>query len=272
MIHSGELLRLLPKVLRARDFHLYLENGKRLTDLWLSGGRAILGHKPSGVLRELKNAGERGLFSPLPHPLERRFIKALGEFFPGRQFRLYLNEDSLLRALAEAGFSGPFRDPAFPEKNGKKGSVSIWRPFTKTVTDTVLVPVLPWLLGPEVLVFEKDMDFPPGGLIPPVLLAPVARALYDLAAALKTRNQNRQLYPKIEKALCGQKPETWRRRGIYLTTESAGEEYEVLFKKFLEGGFLIPPSPAEPLILPESMSDGEESKLAKLLANSSLKG
>jgi hypothetical protein len=43
------------------------------------------------------------------------------------------------------------------------------------------------------------------------------------------------------------------------------EEYENLFRRFLAGGFLIPPSPAEPLILPASMSDGEESRLADLL-------
>ena len=69
---------------------------------------------------------------------------------------------------------------------------------------------------------------------------------------------------KIEKALA---KSTWRRRGIYLTAEPGmdREKYEALFQLFLEGGFLIPPSPAEPLILPLSMSPGEESKLARLL-------
>ena len=93
MIHSDrELLRLLPMVLRARDFHLYRDNGKRLTDLWLQDGKAVLGHKAPKVIVELKNAAERGLFSSLPHPLERRFLKALEVFFPGRAFRLYRDE------------------------------------------------------------------------------------------------------------------------------------------------------------------------------------
>jgi hypothetical protein len=258
MIHREQgLLQLLPKVLRARDFHLYLENGKRLTDLWLAGGRAVLGHKPPKVLRELKNAAERGLFTPLPHPMERRFLKALAEFFPDRSFRLYMSEASLQRALLDAGFTGP---------------VPLWRPFLRDQGSGIrdwgsspfFIPILPWPLGPEVLVLEKSMEtsFPLGEIISPVLLAPALRACYDLAA--KIRNPKRQRYPKIEKAL-GEQNSLWRRQGIYLNTDTREEEYAALFKKFLESGFLIPPSPREPLILPAAMSKGEEVKLAGLL-------
>jgi hypothetical protein len=225
-----------------------LENGKRLVDLWLAGGRAVLGHKPPMVLGELKNAAERGLFTPLPHPMERRFLKALGELFPGRAFRLYTDAGSLHRALEEAA-----------EKE-----VSIWRPFATEKEARVLIPVLPWPLGPEVLVLEKDMDdtFPAGDIIPPVLLAPSTRAIYDLLAVIKDGSRTGRAYPKVEKAL---KSSPWQRRGIYLTIETDSEKYENLFMSFLEGGFLIPPSPTEPLILPASMSDGEEAKLAGLL-------
>ena len=264
------LLRLLPNVLRARDFHLYLEGGKRLTDLWRWGGRAILGHKPSRVLVELKNSAERGLFSPLPHPLERRFIKALSPFFPDRAFRLYLNEDSLRRALAETGFSDPPGDPAFGSRGSERTFISLWRPFLE-VTGSVFMPVLPWPQGPAVLVLTKCMEdsFPAGELIPPAVLSPAARALYNLAAAMKTFNPNRMGYPKIQKAF-DERPageRLWHRRGIYLTTEPGMDsaQYETLFRRFLEGGFLLPPSPLEPAILPLAMSAGEESKLADLL-------
>jgi len=249
-----ELLRLLPRVLRARDFHLYLENGKRLTDLWLAGGRAILGHKPPMVLGELKNAAERGLFTPLPHPAERRFLKALGELFPGKAFRLYTDAGSLRRALDEACISLPDNKPL------------LWRPFVSENEARFLIPVLPWPFGPEALVLSKDMDdiFPAGEIIPPVLLAPATRALYDLLAVIKDGSRAGRVYPKIEKAL---KVSPWQRCGIYLTLEKETnrEKYSGLFKRFLEGGFLIPPSPEEPLILPSSMSDGEEAKLAGLL-------
>ena len=303
-----ELLRLVPRVLRARDFHLYTEGGKgqsqRLTDLWLQGGRAILGHKPSGVVRELKNAAERGLFVSLPHPMEKRFFKALEILFPGRAFRLYPDEGALYRALEEAGLATV--EARVP--NGKAcipqgevyANVCLWRPFEMEPEKVSLgpkvgailpffIPVLPWPLGPAVLVLEKNLDtsFPPGGIIPPVLLAPAIRSLYDLIAAIKNKKMNRgnPRYPKIDKVFT--KPKTrgkepadstgdlpggsiWRRRGIYLNVDGniEKEKYAALFRLFLEGGFLIPPSPLEPMILPASMSPGEESKLADLLVKS----
>jgi len=297
MLRPGrELLELIPKVLRARDFHLYLKNGKRLTDLWLDGGRAVLGHKPPRVLLELKNAAERGLFCPLPHPMERRLLKALETLFPGRAFRLYADSPSLYRALAEAGMpldANRLPDPAFPEAgvadNGTQ--VSLWRPFIEpqpagTAPETsvalepnvtsVLIPILPWPLGPDVLVLNKCMEalFPIGDLIPPVLLAPAARALYNLAAALKAPGQGHARYQKIEKVFSkrnlgasNESGKLWRRKGIYLTVKPGieSEKYAALFRRFLEGGFLIPPSPTEPVILPALMSPGEEAKLAELL-------
>jgi hypothetical protein len=288
--HSRELLRLLPRVLRARDFHLYLETGKRLVDLWVSGGKAVLGHKRPRVLGELKNAAERGLFCALPHPLERRFIKALEKFFPNRAFRLYADGSSLFRALANAGLvcgNGLIIDPAFPPEENVthsdgRGSVSLWRPFLEPEPSissdqkaAFLVPVLPWPLSPAVLVLDKNMEelFPPGELISPALLAPAARALHDLSAILKNYSADRSHYAKIEKVLKNSKEQQrWRRwhsHGIYLTVEPGmnQEEYAALFRRFLDGGFLIPPSPAEPLILPLSMSAGEEAKLAELLTD-----
>jgi len=262
--NDERLLRLLPKVLRARGFHLYTEGGKRLVDLWLQGGRAVLGHKPPGVLLELKNAAERGLFSPLPHPLERRLVKALAVFFPGRSFRFYNDPSSMYKALAEAGFSGPIQDPAFPDNDAGKAAVSLWRPFVEPVPATqILVPVLPCPLGPAVLALDKSVDasFPRGELIPPVLLAPAARAVYDLAAQI--RNPCRQRFYRVEKAIGG----IWQRRGIYLTTRPDREKYAELFRSFLEAGFLLPPGAGEPAILPEEMSKGEETKLAELLSD-----
>ena len=244
-IKDYELLRLLPRVLRARDFHLYLEGGKRLTDLWLWGGKAVLGHKPPQVLREFKNSAERGLFTPLPHPLEKRFIKALGQVFPGKSFRLYLDEASLHRALDTAGIDNI-------------ANVCRWRPFLDEPDgkDSLLIyPVLPFTLGPAVLVLDSNADssFPPGELIPPVLLAPATRALYDLAAILKAKSPNRGSphLPKIERLFsiksCANRPDTnaakekdsgagmWRRRGIYLTLDRimGKDEYTVLFRCFL---------------------------------------
>ena len=252
---NNELLRLLPRVLRARDFYLYLEGGKRITDLWLHGGRAILGHKSRGVLGELKNSAERGLFSPFPHHLENRLYKALALFFPGKAFRLYLDEGSLGLVLE-----------AVLEKRGLSGSktVSVWRPFMEGQEAPVMIPVLPWSLGPAALVLDRDLDplFPPGDIIPPVLLAPAVRALYNLKARMDKPGGPCPRYARVEKAL---KNSQWRRNRIYLTSPLDTDSYAGLYRRFLDGGFLIPPCREDPAILPALMSPGEEAKLAELL-------
>jgi hypothetical protein len=56
----------------------------------------------------------------------------------------------------------------------------------------------------------------------------------------------------------------WHSQGIYLTLKEK-IEWETLFNQFLKAGFLIPPTPSQPLILPGEMSDGEEAKLAAAL-------
>ena len=258
--HNWVLLKTLPRVLRARDYHLYLENGKRLTDLWLCGGKAILGHKPPLVLKELKNAAERGLFSPLPHPLEGRFLKALGALFPNRAFRLYSNEASLYEALERAAL----------ERAALSENAPFWRPFLDAEEEAAIVkaplfiPVLPCPLGPEALVLDKSAEasFPQSELISPVLLAAATRSLYNLAAEIKAGKRER--FVKIGKALLNS---AWKRRGIYLTIDIETTQYEALFRRFLEGGFLLPPSLLEPAILPPFMSPGEEAKLADLLGD-----
>jgi hypothetical protein len=284
-----ELLRLTPPVLRARAFRLYTQGGGRLVDLWQEGGRAVLGHNPPAVLRELKNSAERGLFAAFPHPQEGRLLKALSRLLPGRNFRLYAGRASLDRALETAGFprdaSEPFPDPAFPSPEAPDpdhhAGPALWRPFLEGTSGPiaapaapipatpVLIPVLPWPLSPLAAALDPALEgrFPPSDIISPVILAAAARAVYDLIAS--GNRGGRPVYPKINRALygrSGQDRRPWRCRGIYLSPRDPGIVWETLFRRFLEGGFLIPPGPGEPLILPGILSPGEEAKLAALLS------
>jgi hypothetical protein len=261
---ASSLLRLLPPVLRARDFHLYTgkrrEEGGRLVDLWQGGGAAILGHKPPAVFREFKNAASRGLWNALPHPLEKRLYKALGRLFPGRSFHVY----------------GPgIQLPDFPE-----GDFSLWRPFLDEKAPLaapeeipVLCPLIPGLgrvhgriSGPLILAvdpqFEKSHPLPPPELIAPALSAALARGIYSLIAAGPERGKCP--FPEI-RAILPKSP--WERRGVYLFPREAPRPgaWEGLFRRFLSGGFLVPPAPEDPLILPGFLSPGEEAKLAGLL-------
>jgi hypothetical protein len=212
----------------------------------------------------MKNAAERGLFTPLPQTAYNgRFIKALSRLFPGRVFRLYNSEDSLGRAVRAAGLSPSQTVEPFP--GGAKPA--LWRPFMKEPPAApLLVPVLPWTLAPLVLAAESGLEprLPPGDLIAPVLLAAAARAVYDLIAAA---GRGELCYPKVEKALA-QQGCVWKKEGIYLRyRETLGREaWEELWKRFLEAHLLLPPDQEDPLILPGTMSPGEEAKLAGLLS------
>jgi hypothetical protein len=255
------LLKQMPAILRARAYRLYTQDGRRLIDLWLSGGAAILGHTPPNILREIKNTASRGLYSPFPHFTTERYLKALSKIFPGRAFRLYAAPPPELSVLFNSGRAKlwrPFVNPADP--------------FAVTENTPVLVPVLPgiqtWRGGlpfglcaaaaKDANYFVSEKQFPESDNLPPVLLAAAARGIYDLLAAPERANLN---FPRIEKAL---KNSRWRRAGIYLEPgdKPETEEWTMLFKKFLEAGFLLPPAPSFPVILPGELSDGEEAKLA----------
>ena len=95
-----------------------------------------------------------------------------------------------------------------------------------------------------------------------MILAAASRAVYDLVAAL---GRGRPAFPKITRVLS--QGGFWRRRGIYLSpaTVPGDEGYTALFRRFLDAGYLLPPGPGEPLILPGELSPGEEAKLAALL-------
>jgi len=264
------LLRLVPTVLRARDFRLYTKSG-RLVDLWQNGGAAVLGHTPPSLLRELKNTASRGLYAPFPHFLEGRYIKALSRVFPGRYFLFYAAPPPELYALAAEGHAAlwrPFLDPAAPLTTAENAPL-------------VLIPAAPGIQGwrgglPYGLcvlaidpAFEKTASLPPGDFLSPVLLAYAARGIYDLIAAAPQRAN--PAYPRVARALKSSQSNTvqWQRQGLYLTLRGnpSPENWAALFRRFLDKGFLLPPVSSQPLILPGVLSPGEEAQLAGLLAD-----
>jgi len=277
------LLRLVPTVLRARDFRLYIQgkvkgDGKqRLVDLWQNGGAAILGHTSPSQLRELKNTASRGLYAPFPHFLEGRYLKALARIFPDRHFRLYASPPPELETLTA------------------NGNAELWRPFLdfkeplSVCKDAppVLIPVLPGIqgwrvsengnggksalpLGLCVLAVKQDFTpaLPPSDFIPPVLLAVAARGIYDIIAAANDRAG--KVFPRIAKVLRSGNT-IWMRRGLYLMPKQNYDmkNWSAVFRRFLDAGFLLPPVPFQPLVLPGELSPGEEAKLASLLSTES---
>jgi hypothetical protein len=224
---------------------LYTEN-KRFVDLYLDGGRAVLGHNPPGVLREMKNIAERSLFAPYPSYYMRRFEKALSLLFPGKSFVFY---DSM------AAVPSAIRD-----------RTPVWRPFMKRDGEETLA-ILPHPLAPAALVTQPQDD---GSAVAdplqfqrlsPVIMALTTRAIYN---ALHSPERGAVAFRRVDEALADG---PWTREGIYMRLKETATDdgWARIFKRFLDAGFLAPPSPCDPLILPGEMSDGEEKALAECL-------
>ena len=253
------LLKSVPTVLRARGFRLYTQGGRRLVDLWLNGGAAVLGHTPPNMLREIKNTASRGLYAPFPHFTEWRFLKALSQLLVGYSFRLYAAPPPELTGLFD------------------KGAAKLWRPFSEQENPPLFIPVIPGIqlwrdelpLGLCVVAAESESyleQLPPGDILPPVLLAAAARGIYDLLASSM---RAKPVLPRTFKAL-QKSPLGWQRQGIYLTLKEKprDEEWAALFRQFLDAGFLLPPTSSQPVILPGELSPGEDAKLATALGAS----
>ena len=256
------LLSTVPHVLRARGFRLYTQ-GRRLVDLWLNGGAAVLGHTPPNLLRELKNTASRGLYAPLPHFMESRFLKALLRLFPGYSFRLYAAPPAELETLFKSGDAGlwrPFLNPASPFAIEDKAP-----PFLVPVLFGIQLwrDELPMGLCVAAAKSENYLaNLPAGDTLPPVLLAAAARGVDNILAS---PDRARPAFPRVAKALQKSPAKLrWRRQGIYLYLKEKcePEAWDALFSQFLEAGFLLPPNPSQPLILPGELSPGEETKLA----------
>ncbi|GMO22877.1 MAG: hypothetical protein Ta2B_01970 [Termitinemataceae bacterium] len=233
----------VPQIVRARDFYLYTKGGKRLVDLWQYGGRTILGHKSSSIVKEIKNSIERGLFLPLPSIYEQRFLKAL---------KLLFGENFFCTAS----------DTVCRNCSGESERLPVWRAFFKFDGGTTKTfrAILPCPICPDIIVTSEVNQSAQGNLqLAPYILSAAARSIYDLLSSKERGNVN---YKKINAAIGNNN--NFTQSGIYITHNSIEAEYKTMFLKFLEAGFFLPPNLYDPIILPPTLSTGEQTKLLGL--------
>ena len=271
----------LPAVRRARGFHLYTADGRRLLDLYLDDGAALLGYRPEGLGRELKNVLERGLTANLPSIHGARLVRVLRRFLPGhRWFGIAASADDAWRLLhtrmaglpaSAAAAADPLRDPDW-----RCAPVAWWRPlcdqqpFDGAWTadgPAALLHRLPFRIGAgPVTVSCRDPGRPdapethaygPGGSVSPLLLAGAAAALGRLARTAPERLRSAAGWPRRMPA--------WRRSGIYLTADYPAGDHRRVHAAFLAAGVLMNPRHPEPAILPAVASRGERQLLERLL-------
>jgi len=218
----SDRLRALPPIRRARLWRLYAESrggeSRRFLDLWMDGGRAILGAKGTGLGTAAKAAIDMGLLRPLPSAWERRLAAQLRIAYPEYQAARFFRTDE--RALSAAGAARAF-DPARregaatggpaqaaaahsgpapggpesagaadPARAADSRRVLVLRPFAELLGDfgaeafQIALPLLPCpsALAPSVLLFrdEKAAAGIEGDVLPPALLSAAHRALCEL--------------------------------------------------------------------------------------------
>lgn len=272
-------LSLLPPMRRARGYRLYDQAGRRYLDLFLAGGRALLGHRPSRILLELKNLIARGLMSELPSVYERRLVRALALLVPDYPtVRLFSNEERLTAALhaltslhtradessAETldrlGYP-PIEEPLSTPAG--RGRLRRWRPFCAEgephAGASVVVPVLPFpgAFVPAVACIRgiAEEELPPSDLVSPALLGALTRSVYELLQF--SASYREESWMRFEAPW-------WRRHGPYLVPVCEKSEYSEVFGRLLEKGILINPSYSGPSIVPAEYTDGELKPLRTL--------
>lgn len=254
-----------PPIVRTRGRYLYGQDGKQYVDLWLHDGKAVLGHTIPGYLRVLKSSISRGLLAPYPSVYQGRVAKLLRGLFPSHGCITFLPSDIAAQATLSAVLGGEVSvvDPALGESSS--GNVLRWRPYANCSADFVesfdaVIPVLPVVseFFPTIILTKKVIDY--GGTYPPSPL--ILDGFVKAIAAL-----NREVGdPPISQSLLDTVDNLgWKRVGPYVQVPFSGDKYQLFEAHMVTSGFIVPPTPDSPLILPWNISTGFEKQLITLL-------
>ncbi|WP_147644864.1 hypothetical protein [Treponema pectinovorum] len=262
---ANEIYSRYGTVKRARGNFLYTAKGVRLTDLFLEGGRAILGwgNEGTGAFLIFKNVLNRGVSGSFitdfnvrsQNSKKTRLSKAFSELLNSERLTLVFNskEEALKTALF---FSAD--------------STSVYRPWNSTDTvwqdiDCVVVaPPLSWACNLWVLAvkedvvpfFDESMNFK-NIKLPAPFEAAIVRSVYDLIKALPVRQEkNWFIYDKVL-------TKYFIRKGPYLFPKVPAEKYADFVKHCLECELVISPIYSNPSIVPFGADFGVFRKLEK---------
>ena len=270
----------LPRIRRARGYRLYTTDGRRLLDLYLDGGGALLGHRPDLLGRHLKAVLGRGLTAALPSRYGAHLLRALRQALPGqRWFGVAVTRAEALRLLcARLGLATVPRvaDPLL-DLDWRRAPVAWWRPLSAEQPPAAawpepgpaaLVHRLPFALGAGPVTVSTGAGGDPGAAgaaphlagadtVSPLLLAGAAVALQRLQRSPEAR-------PPGPAAGWPAPAPGWRRNGVYVVAEFPERHYPAVHAAFLAAGVLLNPHYPGPSILPGSASPGERALLRRL--------
>lgn len=278
-------------VRRARGYYLYTEKNVRLLDLWLDGGKAILGRRAGQANLVCKQFLDKGLTGFLPTKADVQLRRALEALLPDYPvIRWYETQDKAERIAGSVLQAG---------QNGTVQPLPVWRPFLDLASDSqepiadnimLVTPAYPVPCGILVAGSRFEERLPPSDVLFPPLAYSLARAFFDL----KHKMEELQLKEiKIEdghhsemagrsarvshtivkkrQAVLNRKaeaecliPGVWTQKGWYLFPHIPEAEYPAFFLQALDAHVLISPEYGTPSILPDCESYAELIRFLKM--------
>ena len=295
---KDEIKKRYGNVKRARGIYLYTEKSVRLTDCFLDGGRAILGHGGSKAKTAFKDCFERGANGFYDSGLLPAFEKAVKQLLPSNftTIRLYTEKTaaplegisySLESSREKAGAA--LEQTSFSlESSQKKAEPVLWRPWleisgksTEQPTGypkiqivhnvegdlpTIVKIVPPFPYATELCVYafstacgeEMLQNLPKNDIVPAPLLAAFTRGFYDLKIALGTYTEN------DFKANSKVFEPFFIRNQCYLFPKIPEEKYKDFVLKCLDIGIVISPDYNVPSIMPWRANPGDIKRISKI--------
>lgn len=233
----------IPEIKRSRDYRLYDFNGGRYLDLFLDGGRAVLGHKHGRSVLMMKNSLEKGLAASYPGVWDKRLKKQLKMLYP---------EITGVSVVFSGCLTAAGRDGSEPG-----AAVPVLRPFEFESLEAagfsdapfeVLLP-LPGSGAYRVICTTGAADaLPAADAVPQYIYSGLCRAAADLK--LFAADAKPGVWAAFNSKL-------WERRGPWLYPILSGEQYAAIFDAFLKRGMLLSPDPELPSCAPYRFTMGE---------------
>jgi len=280
-------------VRRARGYYLYTEKNIRLLDLWLDGGKAILGRRTGQANLVCKQFLDKGLTGFLPTKADVQLRRALEALLPDYPVIRWYETQGKAERIAGAVLQA--------DQNGTVQPLPVWRPFLDLapasdsqgpIADGIMLvtPAYPVPCGIIAAGSRFEERLPPSDVLFPPLAYSLVRAFFDL----KHKMEELQLKEiKIEdghhsemagrsarvshtivkkrQAVLNRKaeverliPGVWTQKGWYLFPHIPEAEYPAFFLQALDAHVLISPEYGTPSILPDCESYAELIRFLKL--------
>ena len=295
---KDEIKKRYGNVKRARGIYLYTEKSVRLTDCFLDGGRAILGHGGGKAKTAFKDCFERGANGFYDSGLLPAFEKAVKQLLPSNftTIRLYTEKTAApLEGISFSSESAPKKASAVSEQTRcvlesaqKKAEPVLWRPWLEISGKSTeqptgypkiqivhniegdfpaivkIVPPFPYATELCVYAFssacgeEMLQNLPKNDIVPAPLLAAFTRGFYDLKIALGAYTEN------DFKANSKVFEPFFIRNQCYLFPKIPEEKYKDFVLKCLDIGIVISPDYNVPSIMPWRANPGDIKRISKI--------